>query len=232
MQDVLECCMGLDVHRDIIAACLLRGAIGATPECEVCTFGTLAHELVNLRDWVLANDCRSIAMESTGIYWHPIYELLEPCYDGTIDLLVVNARHMKNMPGKRTDVRDAEWIATFLRAGLLKGSFIPEKTFRELRHFTRYRKKVISDITSQKNRINKFLHSSGFGLPMFLTDIFGTSERNIMKHLAQHGSIDREALDGCLRTQTRKNLNEILVSINGTLSVLSERVFNHDVCLS
>jgi len=219
MQDVLECCMGLDVHRDTIVACLLRGAIGAIPECEVRTFGTLAHELAELRDWILESDCRTIAMESTGIYWQPIYELLEPCFNETIDLLVVNARHMKNVPGKKTDVRDAEWIATLLRAGLLKGSFIPEKTFRELRHFTRYRKKITSDITSQKNRINKFLHSSGFRLSMFLSDIFGASGRNIMRHLVAHGSVDRDALDTCLKTKTRKRLEEILVSVNGTLSM-------------
>lgn len=218
MQDILECCMGLDVHRDTIVACLLTGPIGAVPECEVRTFGTLAPELAKLRDWVVANNCQTIAMESTGIYWHPIYELLEPCFDSEIHLLVVNARHMKNVPGKKTDIRDSEWIATLLRAGLLKGSFIPEKTFRELRHFTRYRKKVIADITAQKNRINKFLHSSGFRLSMFLTDIFGASGRNIMRHLVAHGSIDREGMDRCLKTQTRNRLEEILISANGTLS--------------
>jgi len=158
-------------------------------------------------------------MESTGIYWQPIYELLEPCFNEMIDLLVVNARHMKNVPGKKTDIRDAEWIATLLRAGLLKGSFIPKKTFRELRHFTRYRKKITSDITSQKNRINKFLHSSGFRLSMFLSDIFGASGRNIMRHLVAHGSVERDALDTCLKTKTRNRLEEILVSVNGTLSM-------------
>ena len=218
MQDVLECCMGLDVHRDSIVACLLIGPIGATPECEVRTFGTLAPEIAKLRDWVLERNCRTIAMESTGIYWHPTYELLEPCFEGEIELLVVNARHMKNVPGKKTDIRDAEWIATLLRAGLLKGSFIPKKTFRELRHLTRYRKKIVSDITSQKNRIDRFLHSSGFRLSMFLSDIFGVSGRNIMRYLVAHGSIDRDALDKCLKTKTRNRIEEILISVNGNLS--------------
>ncbi len=218
MQDILECCMGLDIHRDTIVACLLRGPVNTKPECEMRTFGTLAPEMEKLRKWVEEKGCHTIAMESTGIYWQPVYELLEPCFDGEINLLVVNARHMKNVPGKKTDIRDAEWTATLLRAGLLKGSFIPAKEFRELRHLTRYRKNIISDITSQKNRIDKFLQSSGFRLSMFLSDIFGVSGRNIMRHLAAHGSIDRDALDNCLKTKTRNRMDEILVSVNGSLS--------------
>ena len=140
--------------------------------------------------------------------------------------MVVNARHMKNVPGKKTDIRDAEWIATLLRAGLLKGSFIPDKAFRELRHLTRYRKKVIADITSQKNRIDKFLQSSGFRMSMFLSDIFGASGRNIMRHLVEHGSVDREALDICLKTQTRNRLEEILISLNGSLSAHQREFLN------
>ena len=218
MQDILEWCMGLDIHRDTIVACLLRGPVDAKPECELRTFGTLAPEMEKLRKWVLDSGCRTIAMESTGVYWQPVYELLEPCFDGEIQLMVVNARHMKNVPGKKTDIRDAEWIATLLRAGLLKGSFIPDKAFRELRHLTRYRKKVIADITAQKNRIDKFLQGSGFRMSMFLSDIFGASGRNIMRHLVAHGSIDREALDVCLKTKARNRMEEILVSVNGNLS--------------
>ena len=115
------------------------------------------------------------AMESTGIYWMPIYEILEDDFSGDITLLVVNARHMKNVPGKKTDMRDSEWISTLLRAGLLNGSFIPEKRIREFRDLNRYRKSVIRDITSQKNRIEKFLQSSGFRLSFFISDFFGAA---------------------------------------------------------
>ena len=163
MQDILTCAMGLDVHRDIIVACLVKGAVDAEPEAETRTFSTLIPEMQKLRDWVIESECRNIAMESTGIYWQPIYEMLESCFDGEISILVVNARHMKNVPGRKTDMKDAQWIATLLRAGLLKGSFIPDKAFRELRHLTRYRKSVVHDITAQKNRIDKFLQSSGRG---------------------------------------------------------------------
>lgn len=219
MQDILTCAMGLDVHRDIIVACLAKGEIGSDPEIEIRSFSTLIPEMKKLRDWVVESDCRHVAMESTGIYWQPIYEMLEPCFDGEINILVVNARHMKNVPGRKTDMRDAQWIATLLRAGLLKGSFIPDKTFRELRHLTRYRKSIVHDITAQKNRIDKFLQSSGFRFTAFLSDAFGASGRNIIRHLIQNGSIDRAALDKCLKTQTRKRIDQILVALNGSLSI-------------
>ena len=162
-------------------------------ETETRTFSTLILEMQKLRDWVIEADCRHVAMESTGIYWQPIYEMLEFCFDGKISILVVNARHTKNVPGRKTDMKDAQWIATLLRAGLLKGSLIPDKAFRELRHLTRYHKSVVHDITAQKNRIDNFLQSSGFR-----SDTFGASGRNIIRHLIEYGSIDREALDRCL----------------------------------
>lgn len=218
MQDILTCAMGLDIHRDVIVACLAKGELGTDPEIEIRSFSTLIPEMRKLRDWVLEAECRYVAMESTGIYWQPIYEMLEPCFDGQINILVVNARHMKNVPGRKTDMRDAQWITTLLRAGLLKGSFIPDKTFRELRHLTRYRKSIVRDITAQKNRIDKFLQSSGFRFTAFLSDAFGASGRNIIRHLMEYGNISREVLDRCLKTQTRKRIDEILIALNGSLS--------------
>lgn len=224
MQDILTCAMGLDVHRDVIVACLTKGALGTAPETETRSFSTLIPEMQKLREGVLETDCHYVAMESTGIYWQPIYEMLETCFSGDISILVVNARHMKNVPGRKTDMRDAQWIATLLRAGLLKGSFIPDKAFRELRHLTRYRKSIVHDITAQKNRIDKFLQSSGFRFTAFLSDAFGASGRNIIRYLIQNGSIDRAALDVCLKTKTRNRIDEILVALNGTLS-LHQRSF-------
>ena len=110
MQDILTCAMGLDVHRDIIVACLVKGAVDAEPEAETRTFSTLIPEMQKLRDWVIESECRNIAMESTGIYWQPIYEMLESCFDGEISILVVNARHMKNVPGRKTDMKDASGL--------------------------------------------------------------------------------------------------------------------------
>lgn len=218
MQDILSCAMGLEIHRDTIVACLSKGLSGGAPETETHTFSTLIPDMQRLRDWVVETECRHVAMESTGIYWQPVYEMLESCFDGEISILVVNARHMKNVPGRKTDMRDAEWIATLLRAGLLRGSFIPDKAFRELRHLTRYRKSIVHDITAQKNRIDKFLQSSGFRFAAFLSDTFGASGRNIIRHLIEHGSMTREGLDKCLKTKTRNRLDEILVALNGSLS--------------
>jgi len=211
--------MGLDIHRDTIVACLLVGDPDHEPRTETRTFGTLIPEMANLCAWVTESDCHYVAMESTGVYWQPIYERLECCFNGNIHLSVVNARHMKNVPGKKTDIRDSEWIATLLRAGLLKGSFIPDKPFRELRQLTRYRKNITRDVTSQKNRIDKFLHTAGFRLSMFLSDIFGASGRAIIRHLSQHGTISMSDLDRCLKTKTRNKINDIMVSVNGTLSI-------------
>ncbi len=217
MKDLLEKCCGLDVHKDVIVACILSGPIGKTTVSEIREFSTLASGLAELRDWITSSGCSHVAMESTGIYWIALYEVLEAAPE-KLTLLVVNARHMKNVPGKKTDMRDAEWIATLLRAGLLNASFIPEKSIRELRHLTRYRKSIVHDITSQKNRIEKFLQSSGFRLSSFVSDIFGVTGRGIILHLIQHGSIDRDALNQCLKTKTRERLDEILAALNGTLS--------------
>ena len=224
MQDLVECCIGLDIHRDTVVACLLTGAIDCKPTCEILSFGTFATDLNQLREWVLSTNCRYVAMESTGIYWQPIYDKLESCFSGDIHLLVVNARHMKNVPGKKTDMRDAEWIATLLRAGLLSGSFIPAKPFRELRHLTRYRKNLVRDITTQKNRIDKFLQSSGFRLSRFISDIFGASGRAIMRHLSRHGTIGKVELLQYLKTKTRNKLDDILISINGELSIHEQQL--------
>ena len=109
MQDVHTCVMGLDVHRDFIVACLAYGELGAEPKTEIRTFSTLAQEMKKLRGWIEETGCRHIAMESTGIYWQPVYDLLESCFDGDIFIFVVNARHIKNVPGRKTDVRDAQW---------------------------------------------------------------------------------------------------------------------------
>ena len=218
MEDVLNCAMGLDIHRDTVVACLLQGELTDTPSAEIRTFSTLAPDLLKLRDWVVESRCPNVAMESTGIYWQPVYETLEDCFDGNICLMVVNARHMKNVPGKKTDMKDSQWIAQLLRAGLLKGSFVPARPFRELRQLTRYRKNITHDITTQKNRIDKFLQCSGFRLSAFISDIFGASGRNIIRHLIAHGNMTMEALDKCLKTKTRARINEIMIAVNGQLS--------------
>jgi transposase len=220
MEDILEYCCGLDIHKETILACLLKGPIGEglKPSSEVKEFGTQLKDLVNLRKWLETHNCQYVAMESTGIYWHAVYEILELSLLDEMHLLVVNARHIKNVPGKKTDMRDAEWIATLLRAGLLKSSFVPEHDIRDLRQYARYRKALIRDITSQKNRIEKLLQSNGFRLSSFLSDIFGSSGIAIMHQLVQFGFISRQSLDLCLKGRARKKGSDILSGLNGILT--------------
>jgi transposase len=221
MEDILDCCCGLDIHKESIVACLLKGPIRSQlkPQSEIQEFGTQLRDLLALRQWLEEHKCNHVAMESTGIYWQPVYAVLESALSDEMHLLVVNARHMKNVPGKKTDMRDAEWITTLLRAGLLKGSFVPERDIRDLRQFTRYRKALIRDITSQKNRIEKLLQSNGFRLSSFLSDIFGSSGSALMHQLVQVGFITSQGVDMCLKARARQKASEILSSLNGTLSV-------------
>jgi len=220
MEDILDCCCGLDIHKESIIACILKGPIqnGLKPRSEIREFGTQLTDLMSLKRWLEGQDCHYVAMESTGIFWHAVYAVLEDALLDEMHLLVVNARHMKNVPGKKTDMRDAEWIATLLRAGLLKGSFVPEQDIRDLRQLTRYRKALIRDITSQKNRIEKLLQSNGFRLSSFLSDIFGSSGIAIMEQLVQVGSISSQSLGACLKGKARQKASEILSSMNGNLS--------------
>jgi transposase len=220
MQDILECCCGLDIHKESVVACILKGPLEEhlKPRNEIREFGTQLRDLIALKKWLDEHQCHYVAMESTGIYWQPVYAVLENALSDEMHLLVVNARHMKNVPGKKTDMRDAEWIATLLRAGLLKGSFVPEKDIRDLRQFTHYRKAIIRDITSQKNRVEKLLQSSGFRLSVFLSDIFGSSGMAIMQQLVQVGFISSESLDLCLKVRARQKAAEILSNLNGILS--------------
>ena len=120
-----------------------------------------------------------------------VYAMLEDSFNGDIEILLVNAQRIKNVPGRKTDVKDSEWIAGLLRAGLLTGSFIPEKEIRELRELTRYRKKMVEEVSTQKNRIEKFLQSSGFKMSTFMSDVFGVSGRLILDHIMKHGKVSK-----------------------------------------
>jgi transposase len=224
LQDILEICCGLDVHKDTVVACLLKGNVDGNPSKEIRTFSTLLPELEQLKLWLEEEQCHHVAMESTGVYWQPVYTALESAFDGTMVIIVANARHMKNVPGKKTDIKDSEWIATLLRAGLLQGSFIPSEKVRELRELSRYRRSIVEEINSQKNRIEKYLQIYGFKLSTFLTDIFGVSGRAIIDYLAQHGQISADKVQLFVKGRARTKTNDIKVAVNGRLS-LHQREF-------
>jgi transposase len=220
MQTILDTCCGLDVHKESVVACIVKtGHMGKDDVIkEIRVFKTFLDDLTALREWLESENCRHVAMESSGVYWYPVFDVLESAFGGGIEVLVTNARHMRNVPGKKTDIKDAEWIALLLRAGLLDGSFIPPQDVRELRQLTRYRKNIVEDINTQKNRIEKSLQQSGFKLSTFLSDVFGVSGRNLLNVLVKRGKLT--ALD--VETETKRisqvKKDEIKLSINGNLS--------------
>lgn len=220
MQDILKICCGLDVHKETVVACLLNGDFEKKPESTIRTFSTLREGLEELKAWLIKENCHHVAMESTGVYWQPVYNVLESAFDGNMVLIVANARHMKNVPGKKTDMKDAEWIAGLLRAGLLAGSFVPAQPIRRLRDLTRYRKSIVEEVGDQKNRIEKHLQSCGFKLSSFLTDIFGVSGRAIINHLYRHGRISALEVEGYVQKRARTKLSEIKQAVNGQMDQL------------
>ena len=225
VQTILHNCCGLDVHKDSVVACILKTRNPLLYEHstedtskEIRVFKTFQDDLAQLRNWLESENCCNVAMESTGVYWFPVYDALEDACDGKMKLIVTNARHMRNVPGKKTDIKDAEWIASLFRAGLLRGSFIPPLEVRELRQLTRYRKNVVEDISTQKNRIEKSLQQAGFKLSTFLSDVFGVSGRNLIHILIRKGKFAPADVKNVTRISAAKKA-EIKLAINGQLSV-------------
>ncbi|MFD1179723.1 transposase, partial [Paenibacillus puldeungensis] len=139
MDAIRENCCGLDVHQETVVACLFKGALDKKPIPVFAEFGTTTKELCRLQDWLADHECKEVVMESTGVLWKPIWNVLE----STCELVVANARHVKNMPGRKTDMKDAQWLASLHRCGLIKGSMIPPEHIRDLRDLTRYRRKLV-----------------------------------------------------------------------------------------
>jgi transposase len=218
MRDLLDVCCGLDVHKETVVACLLKGQVNREPEREIREFSTLLSGLNELKEWLISEGCVEIAMESTGVYWFPIYSVLETAFDGAVNITVTNPMHMKNVPGKKTDINDAQWITSLLRAGLLKKSYIPPMDIRELRDLTRYRRSILQEMTSQKNRIEKHLQQCGFKLSTFLSDIFGVSGLSIIKHLCRNGYISPDEVICHLRGTLKNKVEDIKMAVNGKMS--------------
>jgi transposase len=197
---VYERCCGLDLHKQTVVACLIVPGPDTVPRKEIRTFGTMTDDLLQLADWLTAGGCTHVAMESTGVYWKPIYNLLE----GSFELLLVNARHIKQVPGRKTDVRDCEWIADLLQHGLLRASFVPDRPQRELRELTRYRTALIRERAAEVNRLQKTLEGANIKLSSVATDVLGVSGRQMLTALVagtgDPGSL-AELATGKLRTK-------------------------------
>jgi transposase len=179
MDVVYARCCGLDVHKETVVACLLVSGERGRARKEVRTFGTMTAELLALGDWLAEAGCTHVALESTGVYWKPIWNVLE----GQFTLLLVNARHVKAVPGRKTDVRDSEWLADLLRHGLLQPSFVPDRAQRELRELTRYRASLVQERSREVNRLQKTLEGANIKLGTVAANVVGASGREILAAL-------------------------------------------------
>lgn len=184
-------CAGLDVHKKTVVACVLHSTVEGPVRRETRTFGTMLPELTQLRDWLREAGCTAVAMEGTGVYWKPVFNVLE----GHAELVVANAEHVKAVAGRKTDVHDAEWLATLLRHGLLRASYIPERAQREMREVTRYRTALLQDRGRVVNRLQKTLEGANIKLAMVLSDITGVSGQRILEALLR-GEENPEVLAG------------------------------------
>ena len=191
MEAIFRCCAGFDVHSETVAVCVRRIDDRGEIHAEVRTFVTMTRDLLALCDWLITEGVSHIAMESTGVYWKPIYNILE----GQFQILLVNARHIKNVPGRKTDVKDCEWIAQLLQYGLLRGSFIPPQPQRELRDLTRTRTQVTREMTAVANRIHKVLEDANIKLGLVATDVLGVSGRKMIKALIDGETDTRKVAD-------------------------------------
>jgi len=196
---------GVDVHKGTVVACIMGTGI----KKEVKTYTTMTNDLLRLREWLQKNGITHVAMESTGVYWKPVFNILEDHFE----VILVNARHVKNVPGRKTDVQDSEWLCRLLRSGLVSGSFIPPRDIRELRDLTRHKRKLIQAITAEKQRVEKVLEDANIKLSSIASDTFGASGKRIIEELIK-GKLRAEEMaelsKGRLR-QKREDLKEALV---------------------
>jgi transposase len=213
MDVIYERCCGLDIHKTSVVACLLISPPQGETVRAIRTFGTMTEDLLGLADWLAEVGCTHVAMESTGVYWKPIWNLLED----TFALLLVNPRHLKAVPGRKTDVADAEWIADLLRHGLLQGSYVPDRPQRELRELTRYRTSLVRERTAETNRLQKTLEGANIKLAAVATDILGKSGREILQALAA-GAQDAAALAQLAQGRLREKLPQLERALVGRVA--------------
>jgi transposase len=189
MEVVYEYCCGLDIHKKTVVACVVVPGSGKQPHKEIRTFNTMTADLLELADWLTLKRVTHVALESTGVYWKPAWNVLE----GSFTLLLVNARHIKQVPGRKTDVKDCEWIADLLRHGLLRPSFVPDRPHRELRELTRYRTTLVRERSAEHSRIQKTLEGAGIKLGDVASNVLGRSGRQMLDAMVS-GTTDSTVL--------------------------------------
>ena len=210
MEVLYERCCGLDIHKRIVVACVIVPGPSGQPVKEVRSFGTMTDDLLRLVDWLAATGVTHVAMESTGVYWKPVWNLLEEQFD----LFLVNARHVKAVPGRKTDAKDCEWLADLLRHGLLRSSYVPDRDQRELRELTRYRTSLVQERSAEVNRLQKTLEGANIKLGDVATDIMGLSGRQMLAALVG-GETNAGAMAQLAHGRLRDKLPELERALHG-----------------
>jgi transposase len=223
MEIMYECCCGLDVHAKTVVACLIK-----QDQKERRTFSTMTDDLLRLSDWLVNAGCTHVAIESTGVYWKPVFNILE----GLMEVMLVNARHVKAVPGHKTDARDSAWLADLLRHGLLKASFIPPRHIRDLRELTRHRSSVLRDQSAVANRIQKVIESGNIKLGQVASDALGVSGRAMLRALAA-GETHATTMADLARKTLKRKKPELVRALDGRLTdtqrwVLGELLARYD----
>jgi transposase len=208
MEVLYACCCGIDVHAKMLVACLLKPG-----KKEVRTFSTMTADLLGLLDWLTQEGCTHVAIESTGVYWRPVFNIVE----GALEVILTNARDAKGYKARKTDVIDAEWLADLLRHGLLKPSFIPPRPIRELRELTRYRESLVREQTALANRIQKLIESANIKLGQVASDALGVSGKLMLRALA-NGETDAEKLSHLAYTTLKRKQPQLQQALEGRLT--------------
>jgi len=208
MEVLYVCCCGIDVHAKMLVACLLKPG-----KKEVRTFSTMTEDLLRLLDWLTQEGCTHVAIESTGVYWRPVFNILE----GGMEVMLTNAREAKGYKARKTDVIDAEWLADLLRHGLLKPSFIPPLPIRELRELTRYRESLVREQTALANRIQKLIESANIKLGQVASDALGVSGKLRLRALAA-GETDAEKLSHLARRTLKRKQPQLQQALEGRVT--------------
>ena len=205
-------CCGLDIHKKKISACLITVDALGKEEYRIRECGTFTRDLFALRDWLLEYDCPIVAMESTGVYWRPVHNVLE----GLMEVVLVNARHIKNVPGRKTDIADSKWLAGLLRHGLVKGSFIPDKEIRHWRELTRLRRTYTESVGDYKRRVHKLFETANIKIDSVVSDLFGATGRNLIVQLCTNDSpLPLAAIHASARGSLKSKAEELHQSIQG-----------------
>jgi len=210
MNVVYECCAGLDVHKASVVACALWVDDAGKRHEQTETFGTMTGDLLRLADWLAARRVTHVAMESTGVYWKPIFNILESAFE----VLLVNARHIKQVPGRKTDVKDCQWIAQLLQHGLLRGSFVPDRPQRDFRDLTRHRAQLVSEHTRVTNRMEKVLEDANIKLASVATKALGVSGRAMLQALLADTHSPAEMAD-LARGRLRSKIDQLTAALEG-----------------